>query len=82
MGMWISPPYRLTLGKPFTLGDVSPEQVILCAAPASRAEDQDPIDLAVLSGVVYSGLQLLSGGGRDDRALGAAQRRRHPFHCL
>jgi H+-transporting ATPase len=42
---------KLTMGEPFTLGDVSPEQMILSAALASRAEDQDPIDLAVLSGV-------------------------------
>jgi H+-transporting ATPase len=42
---------KLTMGNPFTLDDTSPEQVILSAALASRAEDQDPIDLAVLSGV-------------------------------
>ncbi len=42
---------KLTPGKPFTLGDTSPEEVILTAALASRFEDQDPIDLAVLSGV-------------------------------
>ena len=42
---------KLTPGDPFTVGDVSPEQVILAAALASRAEDRDPIDLAVLSSV-------------------------------
>ena len=42
---------RLTPGAPFTLGDVTSEEVILNAALASRAEDQDPIDLAVLGGV-------------------------------
>jgi H+-transporting ATPase len=42
---------KLTLGDSFAVGDISPEQVILSAALASRAEDQDPIDLAVLSGV-------------------------------
>ncbi len=42
---------KLTPGAPFTVGDSTPEQVILAAALASRAEDQDPIDLAVLSGV-------------------------------
>jgi H+-transporting ATPase len=42
---------RLTLGKPFTLDGVSPEEVVFSASLASRAEDQDPIDLAVLSGV-------------------------------
>jgi H+-transporting ATPase len=42
---------KLTMGDPFTVGDVSPEQMILGAALASRAEDQDPIDLAVLGGV-------------------------------
>jgi H+-transporting ATPase len=40
---------RLTLGTPFTLAGVSAEETILSAALASRAEDQDPIDLAVLS---------------------------------
>jgi H+-transporting ATPase len=42
---------KLTMGEPFALGDTSSEQMILSAALASRAEDQDPIDLAVLSGV-------------------------------
>jgi H+-transporting ATPase len=42
---------KLTPGEPFTLGDVKPEEVILAGALASRAEDQDPIDLAVLSGI-------------------------------
>ncbi len=42
---------KLTSGNPFPVGNTSPEQIILSAALASRAEDQDPIDLAVLSGV-------------------------------
>jgi H+-transporting ATPase len=42
---------KLTMGDPFTVGDTTPEQMILGAALASRAEDQDPIDLAVLSGM-------------------------------
>jgi H+-transporting ATPase len=42
---------RLTLGTPFALGTTSPEEVIASAALASRGEDQDPIDLAVLSGL-------------------------------
>jgi H+-transporting ATPase len=42
---------KLTMGDPFTLNNISPEQVILDAALASRAEDQDTIDLAVLAGV-------------------------------
>jgi H+-transporting ATPase len=41
---------RLTLGRPFTMDGVAAEEVILSAALASRAEDQDPIDLAVLGG--------------------------------
>lgn len=40
---------KLTLGKPFCTRKISPEQVILSASLASRAEDQDPIDLAILS---------------------------------
>jgi H+-transporting ATPase len=42
---------ELTLGKPFTVDKVKPLEVIQSAALASRAEDQDPIDLAILSGV-------------------------------
>jgi H+-transporting ATPase len=42
---------KLTPGDPFTVGGITSEQVILSGALASRAEDQDPIDLAVLSGV-------------------------------
>jgi H+-transporting ATPase len=42
---------RLTLGEPFAVAGVRPEQVVAWAALASRAEDQDPIDLAVLSGL-------------------------------
>jgi H+-transporting ATPase len=42
---------KLTLGDPFTVEGVGPEEVILSAALASRAEDEDPIDLAVLSGL-------------------------------
>jgi H+-transporting ATPase len=42
---------ELTPGEPFTLEGFKPEDVILYGALASRAEDQDPIDLAVLSGI-------------------------------
>ncbi|HEX4999110.1 MAG TPA: plasma-membrane proton-efflux P-type ATPase [Terriglobia bacterium] len=42
---------KLTLGTPIAFGPTSPDEVILCAALASRAEDQDLIDLAVLSGM-------------------------------
>jgi H+-transporting ATPase len=47
---------KLTLGDTFTLGKISPDEVILAGALASRAEDKDPIDLAVLSGVKDSKL--------------------------
>lgn len=46
---------KLTINNPFTSGQVSSEELILYAALASRAEDQDPIDLAVISGVKDSG---------------------------
>jgi H+-transporting ATPase len=42
---------RLTLGEPFCVNKIPAEQVVLSAALASRAEDQDTIDLAVLSGL-------------------------------
>ena len=46
---------KLTLGVPFCVDGVSPEEVILAAALASRAESEDPIDLAVLGGVKNAG---------------------------
>ncbi len=48
----------LTLGDPFVVGDMTADDVILAGALASRAENDDPIDLAVL------------GGLGDSRALG------------
>ena len=42
---------KLTLGDPFSVNNVSAEQVILNAALASRADNNDIIDLAVLSGL-------------------------------
>ncbi len=42
---------KLTLGDPFTLNGIPADQVILWAALASRAEDKDTIDLAVIAGV-------------------------------
>ncbi|MCG6921582.1 MAG: plasma-membrane proton-efflux P-type ATPase [Acidobacteria bacterium] len=42
---------RLTLGDPFCLEGVEPDDVVLAGAFASRAEDEDPIDLAVLGGL-------------------------------
>jgi H+-transporting ATPase len=42
---------KLTMGDPVTLDNISPDELILDAALASRAEDQDTIDLAVLAGV-------------------------------
>jgi H+-transporting ATPase len=48
---------KLTLGDPFTMNGIPADQVILWAALASRAEDKDTIDLAVIGGV------------KDDRAL-------------
>jgi H+-transporting ATPase len=52
---------KLTLGEPFALNGVTPEQVIVSAALASRADDNDTIDLAVL------------GGLKDDKALHGLQ---------
>jgi len=48
---------KLTLGDPFSVNNIPPDQVILCAALASRAEDKDTIDMAVLAGL------------KDDQAL-------------
>jgi H+-transporting ATPase len=42
---------KLKLGAPFSVHGVAGDQVVLDAALASRAEDKDTIDLAVLAGV-------------------------------
>src|SRR5271166_6325038 len=42
---------KLTLGDPFSVNNVPADQVILNAALASRADDKDTIDLAVLGGL-------------------------------
>ena len=42
---------KLTLGDPFCFDKVTAEQVILAGALASRAENDDTIDLAVLGGL-------------------------------
>jgi H+-transporting ATPase len=42
---------KLTLGDPVTVGKVSRDDLVLDGALASRAEDQDTIDLAVIAGV-------------------------------
>ena len=42
---------KLTLGVPFTVDGNAPDKVIFWAALASRAEDKDTIDLAVIGGV-------------------------------
>jgi H+-transporting ATPase len=50
---------KLTLGDPFCVNKTPADQIILWAALASRAEDKDTIDLAVIGGV------------KDDKALKA-----------
>jgi H+-transporting ATPase len=42
---------KLTLGDPFSVNNIPASQVILDAALASRAEDKDTIDMAVLAGL-------------------------------
>jgi len=46
---------KLTLGDPFSVDKATPEQVILNAALASREENNDTIDLAVLGGLKDKG---------------------------
>ncbi len=48
---------KLTLGEPFCVNGIAGDQVIICAALASRAEDNDVIDMAVI------------GALKSDRAL-------------
>ena len=42
---------KLTLGAPFCLDKIAPDELILAGALASRSENDDTIDLAVLSGL-------------------------------
>ncbi len=42
---------KLTLSDTVSFGSMDKEQIILCGALASRAEDKDPIDLAVINGL-------------------------------
>ncbi len=42
---------KLTLGDPFSVDGISADEVIFCAALASRAENKDTIDLAVIGGL-------------------------------
>jgi H+-transporting ATPase len=42
---------KLTLGDTYAAGKVNVDQVLLCGALASRADDNDTIDLAVLAGL-------------------------------
>jgi H+-transporting ATPase len=44
---------KLTLGDPFSVNKITAEQVILNAALASRADNNDTIDLAVLGGLKH-----------------------------
>jgi H+-transporting ATPase len=50
---------KLTLGDPFSVNDIPADQVILNAALASRADNKDTIDLAVLGGLKHD--QALKG---------------------
>src|ERR1039457_2845867 len=52
---------KLTLGDPFTVNGIPPAEAILFGALASRAEDKDTIDLAVI------------GGLKDEKALKSYQ---------
>jgi H+-transporting ATPase len=47
---------KLTLGDPVPIGGARPEDLILAAALASRAEDNDAIDMAVLGGLKDPGV--------------------------
>ena len=46
---------KLTLGEPFCLDEITPDDLILAGALASRQENDDTIDLAVLGGLKDKG---------------------------
>ena len=54
---------KLTLGEPFGVNDITAEHLILTAALASRSDDNDTIDMAILGGLkntdVLKGYQIL-----------------------
>ena len=52
---------KLTLGEPFGVNGISANQLILNAALASRADNKDAIDLAVLGGLKDDHLTLNDG---------------------
>ena len=69
---------KLTLGDPFSVNGIPAEQVILNAALASRADNNDTIDLAVLGGLKRrSGLEGLPGGPFPAVRPGAQAHRSH-----
>jgi H+-transporting ATPase len=46
---------KLSLGEPFTQPGVTPQDLLLAAALASSAEDNDPIDLTIINGLTDPG---------------------------
>src|SRR6202050_4095198 len=54
---------KLTLGDPFSLNKITAEQVILAAALASRADNNDTIDVAVLGGLKHDQTLTIYKGG-------------------
>ena len=69
---------KLTLGDPFCLDKITADQVILAGALASRAENDDTIDLAVLGGLKdKAGAEALSGHAFPAVRSGAQAHRGH-----
>ena len=70
---------KLTLGDPFCIDDVEPADVILSGALASRADNNDTIDLAVLGGLkdnkVLQGYRGARISSRSTRSTSAPKRR-------
>jgi H+-transporting ATPase len=53
---------KLTLGDPFSVNGIPADQVILAGALASRSDNNDTIDLAVIGGLKKRCVAGLSGG--------------------
>ena len=69
---------KLTLGEPFCLDKITADQVILAGALASRAENDDTIDLAVLGGLKdKQALEAVSGHAFPAVRSGAQTHRSH-----
>ena len=71
----------LTLGEPFTVGDGAPPTSSSNGALASRADNDDPIDLAVLGGLTDTTLSTATRSPTSNRSTRSTSAPRPPSPC-